>query len=258
VSNRTGGAELHAANVHTGEVAQLTRGANVFLYGWAIAPDDRSVLYVGGPKLDEFHLVDMHGGRGSPRGQVPPAVCRVLPVHHRRCSDGDTFYMCTNTRPTLYPSNLLVAVDQPGHRTPFFSERGRGRPFSSTTRCCAPRTRPSCRSTRPTGASSATATRPSGCGCSTSGRGRCVRCTSKKGPAAPGSSAFATRPGWPTGSTFASSSGATRSRSSRLTARSGGEPSWCAGKGPNFWHVSANPARRCSPLTRCGMTRASG
>ncbi len=242
VSNRTGGAELHAANVHTGEVAQITRNANVFLHGWAIAPDDRSIIYVGGPKLDEFHRVDMHGGGDRLVAKFPPHFAGFFPSIIDAAPDGDTFYMCTNTRPTLYPSNLLVGSISRGTVAPFFSEADEAAHFFDHQMLCP--TNPSLLQINKTHRSQF-------------GHGDAPQrmwlldvgtremrplYKQKKGPLH-GFERVCHEAWLADGKHLCFVVRRDKVKVVKIDGAFGGEPSWCAGKGPNFWHVSANPAR---------------
>nr|MDO8110358.1 hypothetical protein [Candidatus Sigynarchaeota archaeon] len=121
VSNRNRNMDLHIINIDNGEIERLTRDANVFVYGWAITPDDRSIVYIGGARHDEFHLVDLASLEDRIVARSPQHYAGFSPSIIDVAPDNDTFYMCTYVRPALVPSNLLVGSIAKGTVAPFFS-----------------------------------------------------------------------------------------------------------------------------------------
>ncbi|MBN2150001.1 MAG: PD40 domain-containing protein [Candidatus Lokiarchaeota archaeon] len=241
-SNRTGGVELHAASIETGDVALLTRGANVFLHGWAITPDDRAVLYVGGTRLDEFHLVDLDGGEDRLIAAFPPHFTGFFPSIIDVAPDGDTFYMCTNTRPTLCPSNLLVGSIRRGSVSPFFPEAEETAYFFDHQMLCP--ANPSLLQVNKTPRDRL-------------GRGdapqrmwlldvgtREMRPLYKQKRSSFRKFERVGHEAWlPDGKHLCFVVRRDKVMIVSIEGAFGSEFCWCAGKGPNFWHVSANPAR---------------
>ncbi len=242
VSNRAKGADLYAANILTGEIARLSRDANVFLYGWAITPDDRAVFYVGGPRRDEFHLVDMHGREDRIVARFPPHFAGFFPSIIDVAPDNDTFYMCTNTRPTLYPSNLLVGSISRGTVAPFFPAEEEAATFFDHQMLCP--ADPSLLQINKTLRSQL-------------GRGdapqrmwlldvgtREMRPLYKQRRGPLHRLERVCHESWlPDGKHLCFVVRRDQVKVAAIDEPFGGEESWCAGKGPNFWHVSANPAR---------------
>nr|MDO8088438.1 hypothetical protein [Candidatus Sigynarchaeum springense] len=241
-SNRADGVDLYAADILTGEITRLTRDKNVFLFCWAITPDDRAVLYIGGPGHDEFHLADMQGREDRLVAKFPPRFAGFSPSIIDVAPDGDTFYMCIKKRPALYPSNLLVGSIGRGTVTPFFSAEDEAAHYFDHQMLCP--TNPSLLQVNKTHRSQL-------------GHGdapqrmwlldvgtREMRPLYKQKKGTFRRFERVGHEAWlPDGKHLCFVVRRDKVKIVSIDGAFGKEPSWCAGKGPNFWHVSANPAK---------------
>ncbi len=139
VSNMTGSLELHLLDVEKGEITQLTSGSNVLVNAWAITPDDKHVLYTGGGQdQEEYRLVNIATFEDHLVARRPPeckgfgrSIIDVAP-------DGDSFYTCCSKLPEKIPSNLLIGSIKAGTVERFFpDDEGNANYFDHQMACPA-------------------------------------------------------------------------------------------------------------------------
>jgi hypothetical protein len=128
-SDRTGVMELFKIDVDSGEITQLTEGAYVKIFCWAISWDGTFMLYFGGKTANEIHqvkltnLVDKCIVTRPDRYKLwSGSIIDIAP-------DGDTYYMTSWADDSRYPSNLFRGQISLGTFTPLFSEEESRRTF---------------------------------------------------------------------------------------------------------------------------------
>jgi oligogalacturonide lyase len=121
-SDRVGGIELFKVNIDSGIITQLTEKANVWINCWGISPSGKYLIYFGGTPQEEFHLLDLGTLQDELLFTRPqenkswwPSIIDVSP-------DGDSFYMCSRADTTNIPSNLFKGSIQNREYTPIFDQ----------------------------------------------------------------------------------------------------------------------------------------
>ncbi|MHA1681051.1 MAG: hypothetical protein ACTSUE_08585 [Promethearchaeota archaeon] len=126
-SDRSGSMEFYSVRPETGEITQLSEGANASTFGWAIAADGSFLVYYGGgveagaqeeihrlwlkTLEDELVLTRPERYRGWTR-----SIISLAP-------DKDTFYVDGTANPRQYvPSNLFRASIKEGTFEPVFAD----------------------------------------------------------------------------------------------------------------------------------------
>lgn len=121
-SNRLNTSEIFKIDVKTGQMVQLTENANVVPYSWAVSRDGRFMVYLGGENQEQFRRLDLeslddelilerpvkyHGWSGS-----------ILDINYE---DNDTFYSTCSKE--FVPSNLFIGSISQGTLKPYFTEK---------------------------------------------------------------------------------------------------------------------------------------
>ncbi|HME50941.1 MAG TPA: hypothetical protein VKM55_01875 [Candidatus Lokiarchaeia archaeon] len=240
ISNRHRGMELFFVDMTGGEIVQCSSDGNVFMHAWALAPDDRSIIYAGGARQDEFHQVDLVSFEDRIVARIPEHFAGFAPSIIDICPDNDTFYMCAIKRPDLVPSNLLVGSIATGSVTPFFSPEDEAgnffdhqmlAPGSSTLLQINKTPRAEMGGDAPQRMWLLNV------------ENRVLKPVYKQKKGRFHAFERACHESWlPDGKHLCFVVRRDKVKVVSIDGDFGKETSWCAGQGPNFWHVSANPA----------------
>jgi Tol biopolymer transport system component len=239
-SDRTGIMELFEINVESGEMQQLTENAHAKIFCWAISPDGSFLLYFGGKSANEIHKVELatlHDTciitRPEPYRTWCGSIIDIAP-------DNDTFYMTSWAAPARFPSNLFRGRVSTGTFEPVFSEEASRRTFYCHQMICPTNPR----------LMQLNLSFPEEQGRDAAQRMWLMNMeTTEVRPVYSQKYLFGTErvchEAWcPDGKHLCFVVRTNQVKVCNIDAPFKQERSWCAGKGPNFWHVSAAPSQR--------------